>query len=175
MFANPRQNLKYLNLLPGHKVADLGAGGGDYTLAAAEAVGPTGRVFAVEVQKELLDRLRGQAQTAGLGNVDIIWGDIEVPGGVKLADQSVDAVIISNILFQVDSQFGLAREAKRILVPKGQALVVDWQDSYGGLGPLVDQVFDQVKATEVMTKAGLTLTNTFDAGDHHYGLVFSNT
>jgi SAM-dependent methyltransferase len=91
---------------------------------------------------------------------------------VKLADRLVDAVIVSNVLFQTDSKYGVALEAKRILKPDGKVLLVDWQDSYGGLGPDPDHVFTEAQAEEVFKEAGFIVDNRFNAGDHHYGLVF---
>ncbi len=173
MFALPSKILDYLRLQPGEKVADFGAGKGDYVLAAAAAVAPAGRVFAVDIQKELLDRIMAEARERQLGDVvETIWGDAETRGGVKLADASVDAVILTNIFFQVDSPYGLALEAKRVLRPDGRVLVGDWKDSYGGLGPAPAQIVLPAKAAEVMTSAGFAQENSFEAGDHHYGQIY---
>ena len=67
-------------------VADLGAGSGHYTLAAAKKVGESGRVYAIEVQKDLLTRIKNLAQTEHINNVEVIWGDVENRGGTKLKD-----------------------------------------------------------------------------------------
>jgi ubiquinone/menaquinone biosynthesis C-methylase UbiE len=149
-------------------------GNGDFSLVAAQEVAPAGRVFAVDIQKDLLDKLAGEARTKHLHEIiETVWGDIERRGGVKLADDVVDAVIATNVFFQVDSPYGLALEAKRILKKGGQVLVVDWADSFGGLGPPADQIFGPEKAEEVMKEAGFEKVNVFEAGDHHYGQVYS--
>jgi precorrin-6B methylase 2 len=57
MFSNPQKIIAQLDLQSGSRVADVGAGSGAYALAAAKAVGEHGKIFAVEVQKELLSRL----------------------------------------------------------------------------------------------------------------------
>ncbi len=173
MFASPEKILSYLHLTPGMKVADFGVGNGDYSLLAAKEVFPNGRVFAVDIQKDLLDKLAGEAKAKGFYEiVEPIWGDIESRGGVKLADGTVDAIILANVLFQVDSQYGVALEAKRVLKQNGKVLVVDWKDSFGGLGPHPSQVILPEKVEQIMVEAGFTKENSFEAGDHHYGQIY---
>ncbi|OHA58535.1 MAG: hypothetical protein A2571_02045 [Candidatus Vogelbacteria bacterium RIFOXYD1_FULL_44_32] len=173
MFARPDQILNYLALTPGMKVADFGAGSGEYVLGLARRVAPGGRVIAVDIQPELLTKIAGQAKASNLGDiVDTIWGDVETRGGSKLADQAVDVVILSNIMFQVDSAYSLALEAKRVLNLAGKVLVVDWKDSFGNLGPTKDKVITPAKCEQIMNEAGLIKDNEFEAGDHHYGQIY---
>jgi SAM-dependent methyltransferase len=63
----------------GMEIADLGAGSGFYTIAAAKALISTGRVYAVDAQKDLLTKIKNNAVSQGLYNVEVIWGDIEKP------------------------------------------------------------------------------------------------
>ena len=103
-FSSPEQNIKYLSLEKGMHVGDLGAGSGFYTLAVAKEMAGSGKVYAIDIQKDLLDRLKNEARKQGLLNVEVIWGDIETVGGSKLKDSSLDAVIASNILFQISQK-----------------------------------------------------------------------
>ncbi|MEK9185631.1 MAG: methyltransferase domain-containing protein, partial [Patescibacteria group bacterium] len=77
MFSNPKNNLEQFGLTKGMKVADLGVGAGFYALEAARIVGAEGRVFCVDVQKELVAGVRRTAEKEGLNNLEAIWGDIE--------------------------------------------------------------------------------------------------
>ena len=135
MFADPQGNIEQFGLQDGMIVADLGAGTGAYTIAAARKVMGNGRVYAVEVQKEVLSSLENSVAKEGLSNVEVLWGDIERLGGTKIGDRKVDAVIASNVLFQVEDKKGFVQEIKRILKPEGKVLLIDWQDSFGGMGP----------------------------------------
>ena len=171
MFSDPEKNVAKLFLRDGMKVADFGAGTGAYAVAAGKRVGETGRVYAVDVQKDLLGNVQTAARDAGLDNVEVLWGDVEEPHGSKLADESVDAVILSNILFQVAEKKGVVREAKRVLKPGGKMLVVDWSDSFGGLGPHMDDVVSSDAAKEILRAEGFSFESEFDAGDHHYGII----
>ena len=172
MFSDPQKNIDQFGIGTGSYVADFGAGSGFYTFAAARAVGSNGRVYAVDVQKDLLTKIKNQAQLVGVGNVDIVWADIENFGGTKLRDQSIDAVIAANIFFQLDNKEGACRELKRILKRTGRVLVVDWASSFGGMGPESSSVFDPSKAKDLFVKNGFELAKDITAGAQHYGLVF---
>ena len=76
MFTDPVKNLKTLGLRETDIVADLGAGTGFYAIAAGHLV-PKGKVYAVEVQKDFLTKIKHKIHEAHLQNVHAIWGDIE--------------------------------------------------------------------------------------------------
>lgn len=173
-FSDPKKNIEQFHLGEGMKVADLGAGAGAYSFAAAKKVGDIGIVYAVEVQKELLQKIKNGAQTDGLGIVEVLWGDIEEVGGTKIGDNSIDAVILANILFQVEDKKGTLTETKRILRSGGKILVVDWSDSYGGLGPQESDIVPVNKMKHLFGDEGFVFDREIQAGEHHYGLVFKN-
>lgn len=171
-FLDPQNNINQFGLNRGMSVADLGAGSGFYTIAAAKSVGGDGRVYAVDVQKELLDRIKKSAEAERLFNIEVVWGNIEKLGGTKLADISVDAVVISNTLFQVEKKEELLDEIKRILRPNGRVLVVDWTSSFSGMGPHPDQVFTEDQTKKLFEENGFAIDKSISAGDYHYGIVF---
>lgn len=171
-FANPLQNIKQLGLSAGSHVADIGSGTGGYTFEAAKIVGAEGEVYAIDVQKDLLDKLAVEAEHRGLQNIQVLWGDAENIGGTKLRENAVGFVIASNVLFQTDSKSGFVHEIKRILQPNGKVLLIDWSESFGGIGPASHHVVDESVARELFENNGFALEKTFDAGAHHYGLVF---
>lgn len=170
-FTNPRANIGELGVYDGMIVADLGAGTGAYTIPLAERVGDTGRVYAIEVQKDFLTNIKDAAATRNLKNIEVIWGDIERLGGTKIKDGSVDAVVISNVLFQAEDKNGLLLEAKRILKTGGKLLLVDWKDSFNNLGPAKDAVISADAARALCERAGFVFKKEIPAGEHHYGFV----
>src|SRR3989344_4602935 len=117
MFSDPVKIVEQCGVLPGMDIADLGSGSGHYTMAMAKALLSSGRVYAIDVQKDLLDEIR------------------------------------------------------RILKPGGRAVVVDWTDSFGGIGPKQEAVVKKEKALEMFEKAGMHLDKEISAGAHHYGLL----
>jgi len=157
MFTNPEQNILHLGLKEGMRVADFGAGAGFYSKAASKRVGYTGKVYAIEVQKGLVKKLESDIKSWGISNIDCIWGDIETKGGTKISDNSIDVIILSNILFQVEDKLGLLDEAKRILKKGGKILLIDKDNSL----------------KELFTKRGFIFTENIFASDYHYGIIFT--
>jgi ubiquinone/menaquinone biosynthesis C-methylase UbiE len=170
-FTNPEKNINELGVYDGMRVADLGAGVGAYTILLALRVGEKGRVYAVEVQKEFLSNIKAAVTAEHLSNVELLWGDIERVGGTKIKEGSLDAVVASNVLFQVEDKAGFLREAKRILKVGGKLLVVDWKDSFKGLGPARGAIVTAPTARILCEAEGFVLNREFDAGEHHYGLI----
>ncbi len=174
-FTDPTHVLSQFGLSEGACVADFGAGSGAYTLAASALVGASGRVYAVDVQKDLLTRIKNAARESGARNVEVVWGDVEKPGGTKLGEKTLDAVIVSNLLFQLEDREGFLAEVLRVLKPRGRVLVVDWSDSFGNMGPRPQEVVLKSTARALFESRGFTLEREIDAGEHHYGLVMRKT
>ncbi len=162
-----------MGLRDGMKVADLGAGSGHYSLAAAASVGNSGRVYAVDVQEDILKHLKDSGHQAGKNNIETIWGNLEKKGGTKLRDQSMDAVILSNTLFQLEHKEDAVAEIKRIIKSGGKLLVVDWAGAYGGMGPAPHHVVTEHQAEELFIRGGFYKAKDFRAGPHHYAIVFT--
>ena len=169
MFTDPAKNLGALGLQGNSIVADLGAGTGFYSVEAGKLV-PQGKVYAVEVVKEMLSAVKNKARDAGLSNVECIWGDIEKIGGTKIKDKVVDLAILSNILFQVEHKDKLIEETKRILKPGGQVLFVDWLPGSGaGI-----QAIPKTEALKMFEERGMVFQREINAGAHHYGMILIN-
>ena len=171
-FSNPAQNVRRIGLKEGMKVADFGSGSGRYTLEIADVVGETGKVYAVDVQRDLLTKVQNDATQKKFENVEIVWADMEQSGSVAIKDTYLDAVVLSNTLFQFDDKITPVKEAWRVLKPGGLLAVIDWSDSFNGMGPPQHAVVTQPESMLLCTDNGFAFKNEFSAGDHHYGLVF---
>ncbi len=172
MFTNPQKNIEFAYIGEGMKVADFGAAVGHHAIMAARQVGVAGVVYAIDVQSELLAKLAREARGEKLENVHIILGNIEKPGGSTLKEGSVDRVLLINTLFQLENKAAALEEAKRTLNKGGRLAIIDWQESFGQIGPHADHIVKEKEAIKLAESAGFKLQSQFEAGLHHYGLLF---
>lgn len=169
-FGGPENSIKQSGIQDGTMIADFGCGTGAYTLALSKLF-RSSHIFAIDVQKPLLDHLMSEAHREHLNNIETIWADIEKHGGSKLRDQSVDWVVLSNTLFLSEHKDIVLKEAHRVLKRNGKLCFFEWTGSYGGMGPLPEQVITQEQAAVLFEQAGFKIDHTFEAGTHHYGLI----
>jgi ubiquinone/menaquinone biosynthesis C-methylase UbiE len=171
-FADPKRNIEQFNLEEGMEVADFGAGAGYLAVEAAEVVGKKGNVYVIDIQQELLTKSKHYAKEHHLESIVFIHGDLEKENGSTLPDESMDAVIISNLLFQVGHKEAVLHEANRILKKGGRILVVDWRESFGGVGPQPEHVIAESDMRTFVETEGFTHITDIDTGAYHYGLIF---
>ena len=127
-----------IDLTPGQTVLDLGSGGGIDVLLSAKRVGPSGKVYGLDMTDEMLALARENQRNAAANNVEFLKGTIEA---IPLPDNSVD-VIISNCVINLSSDKDrVLREAFRVLRPGGRFAVSD----VVSLGPAPDDVRQSVE------------------------------
>jgi ubiquinone/menaquinone biosynthesis C-methylase UbiE len=155
------------------KVADFGAGAGFYTFSLARKVGKSGVVYAIVSRSSMLEKISKEAKEQKLDNIEIIWADIESKNGTSLQSHILNFVVIANTFFMIKDKFKVIEEIKRLLRPKGKVLVVEWSDNQAGFGPHKDHLVKEEVIEKLFLDAGFTKKNNIDAGDHHYGIIFT--
>ena len=85
-FVSPEVVASHFHLKAGDRVADFGAGSGFYLKTLSNLVGPSGKVYACEIQKPLVEKLGDFVRLNGLSNVVTLWCDLEEPNGIKIQD-----------------------------------------------------------------------------------------
>lgn len=170
---DPVKLLEQGGIKQGDIVADLGCGSaGHFVFPAAHLIGPQGKVYAVDLLKSVLSAIESRAKLEGADNVETVWSDLERAGGLKIAERSVDLTLLLNTLAQVRDKQTTVREAARILKPGGTLLVADWKMSQTPLGPPVERRLDRERAKQIVGAEGFEFAGEFEAGKHHWGLIF---
>jgi SAM-dependent methyltransferase len=162
----------HFHLREGDLVADFGSGGGFFMSVLSRAVGNDGRVFACEIQRALVEKLGLQARAAGLLNVYPLWCDLEEENGIKISTGELDAGILVNTLFMIEDKTTSIKEMARTIRRGGKFFVIDWSESFSGMGPHKDQVVKAEQAIALLENNGFVLETEYPAGGHHYGLAF---
>jgi ubiquinone/menaquinone biosynthesis C-methylase UbiE len=116
--------VKELQLKPGMVVADIGAGTGYYSLKIARKVQPGGQVLAVDIQPEMLDRLRDNAQKAGVRNIQTILGTESDP---KLPPGSVDIAILVDVYHELSRPQRVLQHIRSALKPDGELVLLEYR------------------------------------------------
>jgi ubiquinone/menaquinone biosynthesis C-methylase UbiE len=171
-FLEPRLLASHFLIDKGTTVTDFGAGAGTYVPALAKKVGTSGRVIACEIQAPLVEQIGALVRAARLSHVESHWCDLETPSTVRIGDEHSDYGILVNTLNQFDDRTAALREIYRILRPGAVLYVVDWLDSFAGLGPKKEQVVSKDAAVALIESLYFVLEREYPAGSYHYGLAF---
>ncbi|MFC1756889.1 class I SAM-dependent methyltransferase [Patescibacteria group bacterium] len=170
---NTENIVEKFSLMPGMKVADFGAGSGFFSVAMAKHIGKA-IVYSFDVQKEALSAINSMASHQHLTNIETNRVDLESPNATGLADKTIDFILISSLLFQAEEKAVIVKEAFRVLVPGGRVAVIDWRMG-APLGPIASSRVSKESVIEIFNKEGFSLSNEFNAGENHYGLMFKKT
>jgi len=170
---HPDRILDRVGICAGHDVADIGCGStGHFVFPLAKRVGADGRVFAVDIQRRVLDVLRRVALQEQLFNVEPVWGDADRHRGIRLEDERVDVAFVVNTLSSSKQPLDFVTEVARLLRPNGIAVVLDWHATEMVLGPKKELRVAQETTKEWFERGAFTLEDEFTAGPYHYGSVF---
>jgi ubiquinone/menaquinone biosynthesis C-methylase UbiE len=172
MFIDPKEIVAQLPLMGKEIVVDLGAGSGVYTVELAKLLADGGgKVYAVDVQQDILTRLSHTVTEEHLSNVAVVHADIEKIGGVHLKDGIADLVVISNTLFCTEHRDVVLGEAARLLRSGGHLLLIDWIGPYKGMGPEASQVVSEETGAQLAKNVGFDVQLELPGGDHHWALL----
>jgi len=128
----PEQIMDALNIADGSTVADIGAGAGWFTIHLARRVGPRGRVYAQDVQREMLEAIRRRVAKEGLENVETRLGQGSNP---NLPASRLDAVLVVDVYPEVEDRVTFLRNLGASLKPNGRIGIVNYKPGKGGPGP----------------------------------------
>lgn len=119
---HPERVVEALAISPGDHVAEVGAGAGYWLPELSAAVGPTGRVYAVEVEAELASDLEAFVEKRALDNVEVVLGDYDDP---KLPDHRIDLVMTSLTYHHIEDRVAYFERLERNLAPGGRIAHLD--------------------------------------------------
>ena len=150
----PEQIMDALQIGEGSTVGDLGAGGGWFTVRLARRVGPNGRVYAEDVQAEMIVAIERRIAREGLDKiVKTVLGTQTDPKFPEL----LDAVLIVDAYPEMAQPVTLFRNLAKSLKPTGTVGVVNWKKDGGGPGPKMEERVDSERIIRDARAAGLEL------------------
>lgn len=150
-------------------VADLGAGGGWFTVHLAVRVGPNGRVYAEDIQPEMLQAITRRVQRLGLRWVEPRLGTAVDP---RLPKRSLDAALIVDAYNEIEQPVTLLKNLATSLKPNGRIGIVNFKKDGGGPGPPMEERIDPERVIADAARAGLKLQSRGDFLRYQYLLIF---
>ncbi len=151
----PEEILKLLDVADGMEIADVGCGPGYFTLPVAHMT--KGTVYAVDVSPEMLNILHERAEQAGLSNISLVESPAE---RIALPDDSVDRIICSLVLHEVDDLTQTLSEFKRILRADGKVLLIEWEKKPMDMGPSLEERIEPDELLREVTSLGFRCQTT---------------
>ncbi len=165
---DPEQILSTIGLREGMVFVDMGCGEGYFALPAARRVRNYGKVYAVDVNAESVERLRTQAEAEGLKNLITQVGEAEE---TRFCEGCADIVFFGIDLHDFRDPVTVLGNAKHMLGPQGRLADLDWKDQPMEMGPPLEKRFSIKKASGMIESVGLRVRDIQDAGPYHYLVI----
>lgn len=166
---HPEQVIRTLEIQTGQHIADLGSGSGYFTFRLADASGPNGKVYAVDIDHGMNKYMEKQARKRGYQNIDVILAQYHDP---RIPGDGVDLIFTCNTYHHIKDRVTYFAQARRYLRPGGRVAIID----FNGKG-CFQQFFPHFTASEVIKKemgsAGYHLRHEFGFLPRQHFLVFS--
>lgn len=165
----PSLLIKALGLKPGMVVADIGAGSGYLTFPMAKLVGPKGKVFAVDIQPEMLTIIQKKARAQGIKNVGLVLGDTADP---KLPANSCDLQLLVDVYHELDQPYEMTIAMKKALKPGGRLVLVEYRKEDARVPIKEVHKMSEAQARKELAVAGMTFVKNIKVLPWQHILIF---
>jgi sugar phosphate isomerase/epimerase/SAM-dependent methyltransferase len=160
---------RWLAVQRGQAVCDLGCGNGYHTLPLAEAVGGAGKVFAVDLQPEMLVLLRQRAVAKHYEHVELIEATVDDP---KLAPNSCDLVLLVDVYHELSHPVRVMRHVRDALKPGGRVVLVEFRDEDPDVPIKPEHKMAKAQIVREMAEHGFALADEFDGLPWQHAMAF---
>ena len=164
---NPEKVLDALYLQPGDVIADVGAGSGYFTVRLACRVGAEGKVYAVDIQEEMLKLIQQKIDRLKLSNVELVVAETTDP---KLPQGAIDLVFIVDTYHEFQRPIALMKRLAVSLKPEGRAMIIEYKAEYEAI-----RVLHKMEESQIVSElkhAGFVLSQRFDILENQHMLIF---
>ncbi len=165
----PDQVMDALHVAEGSVVADIGAGGGWFTIRLARRVGRSGKVYAVDVQRLMIEAIQRRVQREGYTNVIAVQGASTDP---RLPAKALDAVLIVDAFHEMEDPVLLLQNVARALKAQGRIGIIDYEQGEGGPGPDPENRVHPNVVITAAAAAGLKVVEQHTFLPYQYFLIF---
>ncbi len=157
--SKPDEILEQLHVREGQVIADIGSGGGYFTLAFAARAGRRGRVYAVDVKKKYLEFIRRQADEAGLGNITFVLAG---ESRLDLPEAGLDLVFARNVFHHLPAPANYFADLKKYMKRGGRVAIIEHKKKGFGFVSLFGHHTSRETIVRDMETAGYSKAKSFD-------------
>jgi ubiquinone/menaquinone biosynthesis C-methylase UbiE len=170
----PSMVVEALQLPPGSAVADIGTGSGYFVPYLSQAIGPSGKLYAVDIQQEMLGFVERKVSELGLTNVTTV---LSQENDTRLEPGSVDLALLVDVYYELRSPRELMSNIRRILKPSGRLAIIDFdsEKEIPGIGPPRRHRVAEQRLVKEVRSVGFELAEKHSFLPHQYFLVFTLT
>jgi ubiquinone/menaquinone biosynthesis C-methylase UbiE len=162
---NPEAILSANGLRAGMVFVDIGCGEGFFSLPAARMVGPTGKVYGIDIDEQAIAEVRRKANAEILSNLELIVSPAEKALPCR---GCADLVFFGIVLHDFEDPSKVLKNAHQMLKPAGKLVNLDWKKIGTPFGPPVSKRFDEATASLLIESAGFKVLTTQDSGVYNY-------
>ncbi len=169
---DPQKVFDELNLSKDSVFLDLACGKGDYTIYAARFVDSKGIVYGVDLWKDGIEILKGEAKDKNLSQIEAVIADVSKR--MPIENENVDICLMATVLHDLiedNTEKNTLREVKRLVKPGGKLAVIEFKKKEGP-GPPVHIRITPEEVESIITPYGFSFQKTVDLGDHNYMCLF---
>lgn len=166
----PDEAIKLLKIPSGASVADIGAGSGYMTVRLAAQVGPSGRVYANDVQPQMIDILRQRLEKRKITNVVLVQGEIDDP---KLPSSSVDLALMVDVYHELSQPQKMLRHIREALKPGGRLILLEYRKEDPTIPIRLEHKMSVREAKLEVEAEGYTLSNVDESLPWQHILTFT--
>ena len=165
----PSKAIAALNIRPGQAVADIGAGSGYYSVLLSRAVGPIGRVYATDIQPEMLALLKKKIDREKLANVELVLGS---ETETRLPDAAIDLAIMVDVYHELAQPQAFLKSVRRALKKDGRLVLLEFRKEDARVPIREEHKMSIKEARQELEAEGFTFDRVIDVLPWQHILIF---
>jgi ubiquinone/menaquinone biosynthesis C-methylase UbiE len=166
----PDRALDAIGVEKGSTVADVGAGSGYMTIRMAARVGPSGRVYATDIQPQMLNMLRSRLERERITNVTLVQGAVDDP---RLPPSSIDMILMVDVYHEFSEPQKMLRGMRAALKPGGRMILLEYKKEDPSIPIRIEHKMTVAEAKLEVEAEGFKLTKVGDQLPRQHILVFT--
>lgn len=160
--------IEKFNLQEGEVFADFGCGVGYFTIPAAEIVGESGNVFALDISDSMLEETIKRAKANNISNISTYKIQNNI---IPLEKNSIDASLLAFVLHEITEHKKLLSEIHKVLKPYGKIIIIEWDKIVYPVGPPIENRIDKLSVINLLKETNFINTEEIQIRENYYSLL----